>query len=156
MVIPLVLIGNPEPQEREKPLRISVIASVVLSCLMLAGCNPSTPKGLVGKGKVTLDGTPMTRGEVVFKNEQGVIRQGTIQADGTFSVPDIAPGNYSVGLTISQYGEDDYDVGNKGQKSLKKSAKPINLPAKLEKPETSGVNVEVADGKEITVTFVSK
>ena len=129
----------------------------VIGCLMaLVGCSPSAPKGFVANGKATLDGQPLTRGEVVFSNDQGIVRQGTIRPDGTFAVPDILPGHYHVGLTASPYSEDDYDVGAKGQKTLKKSAKALKLPTKLQDPAGSGVTIDVIAGQDLVIAFKSE
>jgi hypothetical protein len=148
-------IGKPFLQEIA--LRTSSLILVCSWAFALLGCGSGGPKGINVGGQATLDGVALTRGDVVLVAEEGaVVRQGTIQNDGTFTVPDIPPGRYKVALRIDPFSEDDYDVGEMGKKTLKKNAKAVNIPPKLQDATQSGMSIEVENGKELVVEFKSK
>ncbi len=71
-----------------------VLFSLVLAgSFVMAGCSPS-----VGSlsGKVTIDGQPLKGGRVDFYNKDGQSASIEIKEDGTYSLPVIVAGEYSV------------------------------------------------------------
>jgi hypothetical protein len=81
-------------------IRVASIAASALPLLFLAsGCGPSS--GTPGKvyGKVTYKGAPVTGGGITLQTKDGAKYGGAIDPDGTYSVPDLPPGDMTV--TIS-------------------------------------------------------
>jgi hypothetical protein len=116
-------------------------AALALLTLGLAGCGG----GLYPvKGKVALDdGTPVTKGLVVFERVDGgtpVTARGQIQADGTYELSThkpgdgVPPGKYKVLLNSMDLS----DVPDE-QKNLPYDTKYLSLA-------TSGLEVEVTSG----------
>jgi hypothetical protein len=80
---------NPrQPVQRSvSPVRLGTTV-VLLMAICLAGCGRSSPKTYPVTGKVHFpDGSPVMFGEIEFRSvDQGLIAQGKIARDGTFTV----------------------------------------------------------------------
>jgi hypothetical protein len=84
---------------------------ILFGAIVSAGCKPSLPPMAPVKGKVTLDGQPVTSGQVTFvptdnKTDAGLLSAGTIGSDGTYEIhtegQSGAPlGKYNVRVTPS-------------------------------------------------------
>jgi hypothetical protein len=63
---------------------------VLLSLSILAGCNSNNPQGRVSvRGEVTLDGKPLTQGDILFSSLPGttpMVSTGSQIKNGTFSL----------------------------------------------------------------------
>ena len=80
-----------------KPFVLRGLAAAILAtCILSTGCGPT--KGTL-KGKVTLDGVALKGGRVDFVNKSGG-RSATaeINEDGTYLVPMIFSGDYSISV----------------------------------------------------------
>jgi hypothetical protein len=73
-------------------LRAALVAAVLA---LAAGCGS---KAAV-TGKVTYRGVPVTGGSVTLVASDGTAYSGTIQADGTYSIPDVPTGSVQIGVT---------------------------------------------------------
>lgn len=71
---------------------------LVIAILATAGCKDGT--GNV-TGIVSLDGTPITFGNVVFLSPDGSVVNANIQSDGTYSASQVSPGDAVV--TVQTY-----------------------------------------------------
>lgn len=71
---------------------------LVIAVLAAAGCKDGT--GNV-TGIVSLEGTPITFGNVVFLSPDGSVVNANIQSDGTYSATQVSPGNAVV--TVQTY-----------------------------------------------------
>ena len=97
--------------EKESAMRPRAMLPVCLMLLSLAGCSgeggtPEKPVTTVPvKGKVTLNGKPVTKGTIHFEPDYGRPAQGPIQADGSFVLTTYqaddgaVPGTHRVSVT---------------------------------------------------------
>ena len=78
--------------------RFSIVLATVAAIFCFTGCGGSTAPSL--KGKVTLDGVPVTSGNIVFLPEQSDGRKAVaVIEDGNYVVPaeeGLLPGKYRV------------------------------------------------------------
>jgi hypothetical protein len=132
-----------------------MIASIRNSCLALVlvslagGCSASTrsplgERGIV-KGKVTFDGKPVTSGSVGFfpvERGQGDEQYGFIDKSGQYTAS-LFPGKYRVAIE-----PEGVRSGSAGKSSA--------VPAKFQKPDTSGIEVEVPSGGREALDFPLK
>ena len=110
-----------------------------LMIVFVAGCGDPTVTG-----KVTFpDGTPLTKGQVMFQKE-GFVASGNIQQDGTYSAgklkdgDGLPPGKYQVYITGTMVS------GGSDATSPSLTSRPISLIApKYTAPNTSNLTVEV-------------
>lgn len=129
--------------------------ALCLAILLLAGCGkPAGPAGATVEGKVTVNGSPATAGQVTFKVGSSTI-SGMIQSDGAYRAIDVPVGDAKVTVTAPSGGpkidakaaakmkKDDSDMPH----SATTSAVPI--PAKYGKPETSGLSYSVKAGNNV-------
>lgn len=130
-----------------------IFASLVLSCLLLAGCGKKGPALGLLQGKVRLDGKALTVGVVQFENESaGISIWVPVDDEGkyvarTHDMPGLPVGNYKVAL--KPYGRWNVDPKT-GLPALlaegkKEPAPPI--PPKYFTGETSGLSVEIKEGE---------
>jgi hypothetical protein len=70
-----------------------IFGLLLAGTFVMAGCSPSL--GSLS-GKVTIDGQPLKGGRVDFYNKDGQSASIEIKEDGTYSLPVIAAGEYSV------------------------------------------------------------
>ncbi len=67
-------------------IRLIVFVAASLSCLMLGGCGPRDPR-LTIRGRVSLDGKPVSTGQVVFiPVDSAVAAAGAAILDGEFTI----------------------------------------------------------------------
>lgn len=146
-----------------------LIRSILLAGLAaaVAGCAPAAKPtgGIQASGKATLDGTPLEMGLVVLEPEAGgETASGQIDRTGSFTVYDVKPGRYRVAVQTAMF------AGMQAQ--AKKAAatagegRPVAVrgldgtfravPAKFEKPATSGIVVDVQADRPIEVTLQGK
>jgi len=125
-----------------------------LAVWVLSGCGGSSSKtGGTVKGKVTLDGTPVSGGVVAFTSGRSTLKGG-IEKDGTYKVANIPPGEAKVAV-ISSAPAGAPTGGGKAAPIPKTEGMPETggdsggtpLPAKYAKPETSGLSTTVKAGE---------
>ena len=127
-----------------RTLRTTALLFSSLPLLLLAGCGKSTPTMAPVKGKVTLNGQPLTSGTVITIPEAGRGARGVIGADGSFELQTFEKkidgaiiGTHRVGVVALM-------VGGKGPeggygKSL--------IPNRYSNPESSGLTIDVKAGE---------
>jgi hypothetical protein len=130
----------------------STIRSCCLALALVAvgvGCQGTTPSPLgergIVKGKVTFDNKPVTGGSVGFfpvDRGQGDEQYGFIDKNGQYTAA-LFPGRYRVAIEPE------------GVRSGSGS-KPTGVPAKFQKPDTSGLEVEVPSGGKDGLDFPLK
>jgi hypothetical protein len=74
--------------------RLPRAALVVAVLAFAAGCESKTTV----TGKVTYRGAPVSGGSVTLVASDGTAYAGTIQADGTYSIPDVPTGDVRIGV----------------------------------------------------------
>lgn len=111
---------------------------LLLTVLLLLGCGSGTkgPHGGIS-GKVTLDGNPVTAGQVsFFSSEMATGGMATIQADGTYQLETPLPtGEYAVTLA----GPVEEPGGP--------AAPPFKVPPRYLQPASSGLTCTVSAGE---------
>jgi len=119
--------------------------SLALTCLVLAGCGGSgdaTPSGTL-TGKVTLNGQPFSEGQVsVYSPERGIGASAPLDAQGQFTIGERLPaGTYGVAVVPPPEPPP--------QDENPASAPPVtsNIPQKYRDHQTSGITVEIKEGK---------
>ena len=130
--------------------RCRIPAPVLLALILLTatGCERNgRPQTYPVRGKVTLDGKSVEFGDVRFLSDDGRVATGKIQSDGSYRMgtakwgDGVLPGNYRVTVQVREMMEDPSEMfpGRSG---------PSQIPEKYEQPETSGLQFEVAEGKD--------
>ena len=86
------------------PRSLFVATSLLLGVCLSLGCKPAGPPVATVKGKITLEGKPVTAGIVIYQNaETGFSTTGDIDAQGNYEMrtheaAGIPPGKYKVGF----------------------------------------------------------
>lgn len=81
---------------RLPPQALIAVAALATLTTGLSGCNYGPPLGQVS-GRVTLDGTPLRFGKVMFQNTQGgQPATGDIESDGSFVLSTFSPGDGAI------------------------------------------------------------
>jgi hypothetical protein len=116
-----------------------------LAIVVFAGCNRSSQESQVS-GRVTLDGDQIGPGTVVFAPlEGGKPATGSIEKDGSYLLNTsrevgLAAGKYKVAISVRELPE-----------NVKRSDQPppgkLRIPGKYEQITTSGLEYEVAPGR---------
>ncbi len=119
-------------------LRRSCLAAVSAAMLALAGCGGGQPSGTVS-GTVTLEGSPLTAGVVLFSNPAtGVGATAELDASGTYQVGSIPTGEYQVAVQPPP---------PPAPHEMDQSAGPRpNVPQQYQDPKTSGLSTTVGPG----------
>jgi hypothetical protein len=118
-----------------------ILSGCVVGLFLLAGCGRSAA---TVSGKVTLDGQPLTKGEIAFyPGENGALVLGSIDGNGNYTLSTgtakgLAPGKYQVTIVAN-------DVLEPTQKFASPVPKLIT-PAKYSTASTSGLTAEVTAG----------
>jgi hypothetical protein len=121
-----------------------VAALGALSIVTVAGCGkPSYQLDTAPvKGKVTIDGQPLSSGYVTFVVSRGRASSAEIQPDGTFEMSTYEKGDGAqVGthpVVIAPVPPDEYQSG----------PKPIPVPERYTRAGTSGFTAEVKPGED--------
>ena len=116
---------------------------VLLLAVAVAGCDASAdlPKYEV-EGTVTCKKELVRNGTVLFQPDSGPAIVGAISKDGNYRI--LAPeGSYRIGVAAMPEIPADVDPWQRGVQ-----LPPALIPAKYERPETSGILLEVAGGRQ--------
>lgn len=122
-------------------------------CLSCLGCGagrlPTTPV----RGAVTLDGTPLGKGCVVFTPPAGPVAKGDIQPNGTFALSTYRNGDGAVvGLNNVTVFVFEREKPRAGGSALDAEVRWI-VPRRYTDTGTSGLSFEVQAGQENVVTL---
>src|SRR5262245_42639167 len=127
-------------------------AAVAAAMLITAGC--SGGKASVS-GRVTYKGKLLAVGTVSMVGPDGIVRQGAIKSDGTYSVTDVAAGKVQIGV-LSQNPAGDARGNPRSAASTRLATKapdappnPSNrlaIPTSYQEPTTSGLSTTLASG----------
>jgi hypothetical protein len=124
-----------------------IVAIGALSLAAVAGCGrPSYQLDTAPvKGKVTIDGQPLSSGYVTFVVSRGRASSAEIQPDGSFEMSTYEKGDGAqVGthpVVVTPVPPDEYQAG----------PKPIPVPERYSRSGTSGFTAEVKPGED---TFI--
>jgi len=124
---------------REATLWHSLLAAIWL--IAAAGCS-GNPTGRL-TGMVSYRGMNVSEGQVQLDNrQQGIAAAGQIEADGTFAVENIRPGDYRIAILPPMVTE---NFGNDGpQVKVEKAVK--NIPKRYRQFKTSNLEVTISAG----------
>jgi hypothetical protein len=123
---------------------------LLLLFIILTGCN-----GKVGvHGKVTFpDGKPLTKGAVIFQNEQ-IMAQGNIRQDGTYSLGMLKdgdgcePGSYQVFISGAVVVEP-APIREKASDPVIDTKITLLIDKNMTQPDTSGLTCVVEKGMKL-------
>ncbi len=138
------------------------VAGVTLACiaLTLGGCGPRINHGEV-RGQVTIDGQPVTAGNVLFVSEDGQLTStAPLNGDGAYVMKEAPIGKVRIAVQTLIYrgaaapptvgrGGGANQVGSKGMVLPDPSVRGLvykAIPEKYEKVESSGLSAEVVKG----------
>jgi len=139
--------ANEPPSHAATPRRAPKLLAVLVVALGLAAYFLWQQNWCWLEGNVTLNNEPLTRGLVTFHPiDGGAVSYGHIGPNGhyqaqTGSKPGLAPGEYIVTVAANEPPADDPEDGTLAPPS------PLLTPAKLARPETSNLRVQVSAGQ---------
>ncbi len=128
-------------QQGSRPnwLPLGFVVAVILS----GGCGPRGPSVATVKGKVLLNGQPLTKGQVGTIPSAGRGANGIIQPDGSFELNTFRKGDGAL-IGTHKVGVAAFEGGAKGPEG---GNGKLLVPQRYTNPETSGLTIEVkADG----------
>ena len=107
--------------------------AIGMALLAVMGCGSSTASV---SGTVTLEGTPLTGGSVIFYGKNGTIISAAIGADGSYYVPHAPMGAVSAAVV------------NFPKRTPGAAANLVAIPAKYYDPTTAGLHYTVTSGRQ--------
>src|SRR5262245_4751519 len=113
-------------------IRSIVLGFVVLEAAVLAPAQESA--GGTVAGRVFYQGKPLPGGIITIRSEKGG-QKIVLGRDGSFEFTDLTPGEYRVTVSTEVLKE-------------RKSLRYVAIPLKYSKPETSGLKIQVKEGKQ--------
>jgi len=116
---------------------------VLLKLVIVVGCGqPGAPKTAGASGQVTLQGQPVTTGQIYFvAAEKGFSANGSLGADGKYEISsNLPPANYKVFFTPPRAA----NAPMPGKPSVE--TKVFELPSQYLNETTSGMSAEVKAG----------
>ena len=117
---------------------------VGLVVVSLVGCGPKRPPMAAVKGKVLLNGQPLTMGSVGTIPTAGRGAHGDIQPDGTFELHTFNSRDGAL-IGVHKVGIAAYDMsGGKGPES---EYGKLIIPKRYTNYETSGLTIDVKEGE---------
>ncbi len=136
---------------------------LLATLLLLVGCGGRINRGGTISGKVTIDGAPVTAGNVLFVSADGQLTAiGPIAGDGSYTVKEPPLGNVSIAVQTEQFrkrappakhsapgGPPNKDAGSPGMVLPKPSERGLvykATPKKYEQADTSGLRHVVERG----------
>lgn len=131
-----------------KLIQRGVIASLMSMLFACIGCGPGLPPTAPVKGKVLLNGQPLTTGRVITVPEAGRGANGIIQPDGSFELSTYgdrdgaAIGKNKVGIVAYE------DTGRHGPEA---GYGRLLVPERYANPETSQLTINVKVDQENVV-----
>jgi hypothetical protein len=124
--------------------------------LIASGCIPrSKTEGITVTGTVSLDGAPLTAGQVVFVLPSGEERVGGIGEGGKFEIKEVPIGHVKAAVRTSylqgQIAADQKFASKSGHKA--DSPTFVAVPPKYEDPKTANLELSIENGKSITINL---
>ena len=126
--------------------RFGRVMGIGLLALVAAGCQS---KGDVS-GKVTYKKKPLVFGTVVFEGSDGMLRQGRIERDGSYSVTGVATGEAKVAVSSLNPKSSDFQLLQRedGPKPPPRPDYPgwFPIPDRYDAPYKSGLRYTIKGG----------
>jgi hypothetical protein len=117
---------------------------VVFLVLACAGCNSGTPEVAIVRGKVMLNGKPLTTGQVATLPAVGKGANGLIQSDGSFELSTFGRGD---GATIGTHKAIVVAYQQVADSGPESGDGKLLVPKRYVNPEKSGLQIEVKSGE---------
>lgn len=134
------------------PTPLSLLAALLLSLTVAAGCGAKGDETAIVRGKVTYNGKPVPNGTVMFNPDSpGPSATGDIQPDGSYTLGTYKPGDGAVigKHTVVIVAMQDQAGALPEQRS---PTPPPIVPMKYTSPATSDLKAQV-EQKENTINF---
>jgi len=135
--------------------RRGLLGLVLFAVLLAAGCGgDGVNRGGKLTGKVTIDGKPVSAGEVIIEGaDRKHSMSGKIRNDGSYTIIDPPLGSCKLAVVTSTFKDVPPPTAKKGPIDYtdpKTGEWPIYVPtpARYEKTETSGLTVDVKAGEQ--------
>jgi hypothetical protein len=112
-----------------------VLGMVLIAVAGLAGCADKAQKVTI-HGTVSYNGKPLNSGILKIVGAEGAYTAATIQADGTFVLTDVAPGEVTVAVVEAPQ-------GSRSSSGEQRKSSPPSLPKKFSNPTTSGLKYTI-------------
>ncbi|MBN2216965.1 MAG: hypothetical protein JW719_06285 [Pirellulales bacterium] len=123
-----------------------VLRAVLCAALLgTAGCGADKPEMGSVRGKVTLDGAPVSGGCVISYTESGRGAHAMIQSDGTF---ELETNEYGKGAVVGKHRLTVVAYDGNPTAELESDRARLLIPHKYTQPDSSGLSVVVSAGKE--------
>ncbi len=136
-------------QSNRFPLRLALLFSVALP--LLGGCSDGLPKRVPVKGRVTIDGEPLTHGYIRFFPSEGRMSGGSFDEEGYFSLSCFEPGD---GALVGEH-----KIAILAQEPLGETKMRWHAPKKYSNPATSDLRETIdspTESIEIELTWGKK
>lgn len=125
-------------------MKLTKVLVAVLAAVAVAGCGEPDGRVREVRGTVSYKGQPLDSGTVRVVGANNEVAFAVVQADGSFILTDVPPGEVKIGV---QQGNEPRSVGDSsGKKAANAARAPVALPKKFHDPETSGVTHTIAHG----------
>ncbi|MCI0463444.1 MAG: hypothetical protein L0Z62_41430 [Gemmataceae bacterium] len=122
------------------------LAAVVL--VPVSGCGGA--RKVTVSGTVAYKGQKLSSGFLQFVGPEGAYSGSSIQADGSYIITDVVPGEVKVGVQPTPQGSGSSSSGDKPGADPK--AVPVELPERFRDPEKSGVKYTITpDTRELHI-----
>jgi hypothetical protein len=128
-------------------------AILALAIAAVVGCGPKHPATASVKGKVLLNGQPLTLGSVGTIPAAGRAARGDIQPDGSFELQTFAPRD---GALIGKHKVAVVAYDSSGGKGPESEYGKLLVPKRYANYETSGLTIDVKEGEANTPTLELK
>jgi len=121
------------------------VAAILL--IVVVGCSGTNK--ITVKGTVSHKGQRLSSGLLQFIGPEGAYSASAIQADGSYIMTDVVPGEVKVGVMSTPQGS---GSSSSNKNATDPVAAPVSLPEKYRHAETSGVKYTIApDTKELQI-----
>ena len=127
------------PHSSQRALCIVYVFACACAALLLAGCGDEELATYPVQGRVTFRGEPVPTGSVMFIPAQGPAAATTIAPDGSYELQAVA-GRHTVTVVAQQRWPAGFDPASAARDWV---PPPPLVPAKYNRPATSGLVVEV-------------
>lgn len=118
-----------------------LFALAAVAALASLGCSGKGIKKVTVNGTVSHKGQKLESGILKFSGPAGFYSAAEIQPDGTYIMTDVVPGEIKVGVVQGPQSMGD----SSGQAPASPPKPQVEIPAKYQDPETSGVTYTVTD-----------
>jgi hypothetical protein len=124
---------------------------LAITIALMCGCHKGGPELAKVSGTVSLNGKPLTGGQITFFPAQGPSAFATIESDGTFVLSTKQPadgaliGTHKVAILPPTVGRTLESMT--AAKAGRPSPSQITVPQYAQSPETSGITRDVARGE---------